>query len=89
MRWTWAIVAVAMLCAGARVAAQNPPEKRFFGSKALINACKDYRNIRNFPKRTLLRRSVYEKVAGRWNSLGLSGTAPAIPSFDNASDAHE
>ena len=27
MRWTQAIVAAAMLCAGARVAAQNPPEK--------------------------------------------------------------
>jgi 4-hydroxy-3-polyprenylbenzoate decarboxylase len=62
--------------------AQNPPEKRFFGSKALINACKDYRNIRNFPARTLLRQSVYERVSSRWSSLGLSGEVPEITSFD-------
>lgn len=69
--------------------AQNPPEKRFFGSKALINACKDYRNIRNFPTRTLLRQSVYERVSSRWSSLGLSGEAPVITSFDGEADTHE
>ncbi|MCF5745654.1 MULTISPECIES: UbiD family decarboxylase [Pseudomonas syringae group] len=69
--------------------AQNPPEKRFFGSKALINACKDYRNIRNFPTRTLLRPSVYERVRERWNDLGLPGEAPVINAFDNAVDSHE
>ncbi|UBM27085.1 integrase arm-type DNA-binding domain-containing protein [Pseudomonas sp. p1(2021b)] len=69
--------------------AQNPPEKRFFGSKALINACKDYRNIRNFPVRTLLRPTVYERVRERWSDLGLPGEAPVVSAFDNALDFHE
>ena len=69
--------------------AQNPPEKRFFGSKALINACKDYRNIRNFPMRTLLRPSVYARVRERWSDLGLPGEAPSVSAFDNTVDTHE
>ncbi|KTT49679.1 UbiD-type (de) carboxylyase-like protein [Pseudomonas oryzihabitans] len=69
--------------------AQNPPEKRFFGSKALINACKDYRNIRNFPKRTLLRPFVYERLRERWSELGLPGQIPLITAFDNTLSSHE
>lgn len=62
--------------------AQNPQEKRFFGSKALINACKDYRHIRSFPVRTLLRESLYRQLEDRWEHLGLPGTIPAITAFD-------
>ena len=61
---------------------QNPPEKRLYGSKALINACKDYRYIKTFPRRTLLRESVYRQVVERWSELGLSGEPARIEHFD-------
>ena len=35
---------------------QNPPEKRPYGSKALINACKEHRHLPVFSKRTALRK---------------------------------
>jgi UbiD family decarboxylase len=62
---------------------QNPPEKRPYGSKALINACKDHRYIPVFSKRTTLRRSVYDKVAARWEELGLPGVAPTLRAFES------
>ena len=62
--------------------AQNPPEKRLFGSKALINACKDYRHIKTFSKRSLLRKSIYDRVAARWKELGLPGAAPTVAAFE-------
>jgi 4-hydroxy-3-polyprenylbenzoate decarboxylase len=62
--------------------AQNPPEKRPYGSKALINACKDYRYIKTFSRRSMLRKSVYDKVARRWSELGLPGSAPAVSAFE-------
>ena len=43
---------------------QNPPEKRPYGSKALINACKEHRYMPVFSKRTTLRKTMYDKVAG-------------------------
>lgn len=61
---------------------QNPPEKRLFGSKALINACKDYRHIQTLPRRTLLRESIYRKVSTRWRDLGLPGEVPHLDRFD-------
>ena len=61
---------------------QNPPEKRPYGSKALINACKDHRYLSNFAKRTALRRSVYDNVAARWKELGLPGTPPVPRAFE-------
>ncbi|WP_206604029.1 UbiD family decarboxylase [Chimaeribacter californicus] len=67
--------------------AQNPPEKRFFGSKALINACKDYRVLHSFPARTLLRQSVYEQVAARWAEYGFSGPVPAVCGFEPEASA--
>jgi 4-hydroxy-3-polyprenylbenzoate decarboxylase len=63
---------------------QNPPEKRPYGSKALINACKEHRHLPVFSKRTALRKSVYDKVAGRWRSLGLPGEAPQVRAFETA-----
>ena len=62
--------------------AQNPPEKRLYGSKALINACKDYKHLKSFSKRSLLRKSVYEKVAARWTELGLPGNPPNVSAFE-------
>jgi UbiD family decarboxylase len=61
---------------------QNPPEIRPYGSKALINACKEHRYIPVFSKRTRLRKSVYDKVGDRWGELGLPGTIPAVLSFE-------
>ncbi len=60
---------------------QYPPESRPYGSKVLINACKPHRHIKEFPKATLLRREVYERVASRWPEYGFSGTAPRLEIF--------
>jgi UbiD family decarboxylase len=57
---------------------QNPPEERPYGSKALINACMEHRYIKQFSKRTKVRRAVYEQVASRWSSLGLPGQPPRL-----------
>jgi 4-hydroxy-3-polyprenylbenzoate decarboxylase len=61
---------------------QNPPEKRPYGSKALINACKEHRHLPVFSKRTTLRKPVYEKVAKRWKALGLPGAIPPVRAFE-------
>ncbi len=66
---------------------QNPPEKRPYGSKALINACKEHRNLPVFSKRTTLRKEVYDKVASRWKELGLPGKVPAVLAFEHDSKA--
>jgi len=58
------------------------PEERPYGSKAYIDACKPHRHLDAFPKRTLLRRSVYERVAQRWSELGFDGRAPELPAFE-------
>jgi len=62
----------------------NPPEIRPWGSKALINACMDYRYIKTFSKRTKLDQKAYERVSARWNELGFDGKAPAISVFEDA-----
>ena len=61
---------------------QNPPEKRPYGSKALINACKEHRHLPVCAKRTTLRRTVYDRVARRWKELGLPGQVPAVRAFE-------
>jgi len=63
---------------------QNPPEKRPYGSKALINACKEHRRLPVFSKRTTLRKKVYDQVAARWTELGLPGQAPTVRAFEAA-----
>ena len=70
---------------------QNPPEKRPYGSKALINACKEHRHLPSFSKRTTLRKSIYDKVAARWKELGLPGQIPTVRAFeaDNKVVYHE
>jgi UbiD family decarboxylase len=62
---------------------QNPPEKRPYGSKALINACKDHRYLSVFSKRTALRKEIYDEVGKRWKELGLPGTIPAVRAFEH------
>lgn len=64
---------------------QNPPEKRPYGSKALINACKEHRHLPVFSKRTTLRREIYDQVAGRWRELGLPGKVPEVRAFEQES----
>ena len=60
---------------------QNPPEERPWGSKALINACKEHRHIATFSKRTTVRRELYDDLARRWAKLGLAGEAPTLLAF--------
>lgn len=60
---------------------KHPPEDRPYGSKALIDACRPHKHLAAFPKKTLLRRRVYESVAARWRELGLDGDPPVITNF--------
>lgn len=60
----------------------NPPELRPYGSKALINACREHRYLKSFSLRTRPRREVYENLKSRWSSLGLEGTPPDIKVFE-------
>jgi 4-hydroxy-3-polyprenylbenzoate decarboxylase len=60
---------------------QNPPEERPWGSKALINACKEHRYLSVFSKRTTVRRATYERLAERWQRLGLDAEAPRLLAF--------
>lgn len=60
---------------------QGLRELRPYGSKALIDACKPHRHLKEFPPSTLLRQSVYERVCGRWSELGFSGSPPTFTEF--------
>lgn len=64
---------------------QNPPEKRPYGSKALINACKEHRHLPVFSKRTALRKETYDQVSARWRELGLPGQVPGVRAFEQES----
>jgi len=64
---------------------QNPPEERPYGSKALINACKEHRYLPVFSKRTALRKEIYDQVVSRWRKLGLPGQVPAVRAFEQES----
>lgn len=61
---------------------RNPPSERPYGSKALINACKEHRYLSTFSKRSMVARSVYEKVKDRWQELGFEGPAPALRALE-------
>jgi UbiD family decarboxylase len=60
---------------------QFTPEARPYGSKALINACKPHRYLKQFPATTLLRREVYDRVAARWAELGFEEPPPKFNIF--------
>lgn len=61
---------------------KNPPEERPYGSKALINACKEHKYLKTFAKRARLRREMYERIVERWEALKLPDKAPVITSFE-------
>ncbi len=58
-----------------------PPESRPYGAKVLINACKPHQHMAAFPQATMLRRSVYDRVCGRWGELGFADQPPHIATF--------
>ena len=63
---------------------QNPPEKRPWGSKALINACKEYRYLQSFAKRTTLTRNTWQRIASRWSTeFGLHGAPPELLAYES------
>lgn len=57
------------------------PEAKPYGSKVLVDACTPHRHLKQAPVRTMLRKSVYERVAGRWQDLGFSDRAPELTQF--------
>jgi 4-hydroxy-3-polyprenylbenzoate decarboxylase len=61
---------------------QNPPEVRPWGSKCIINACKEFKHIKSFSPRNLLKKEVYESVCLRWKELGFDTPPPPITSFE-------
>lgn len=61
----------------------NPPEMRPWGSKALINACMDYKYIKTFSKRTKLSKQAYENAVARWDEFGFEGTPPVVSVFED------
>ncbi len=61
---------------------KNPPEDRPYGSKTLINACKEHKFLKSFSKRTRLTKPTYEKVQKKWKSYGLSFDIPKIDAFE-------
>ena len=63
---------------------QGARELRPYGSKALIDACKPHRHLKVFPKATLLRRDIYDRVVSRWRELDMPGVPPAMTAFDDA-----
>lgn len=72
-----------------RADASVAPDSRPHGSKVLVNACTPYRYIKQAPKRTRIRPSIYSKIAQRWSQLGLEGEAPALSSSYVAIDEPE
>lgn len=59
-----------------------PPEKLPFASKALIFACKEFKRIDDYSKRTGMTEETYEKVSAKWSDLGL-GALPEPPFLDD------
>jgi 4-hydroxy-3-polyprenylbenzoate decarboxylase len=63
----------------------NPPEIRPWGSKLLLNACKDYKHFDKFSPRNLLRKEVYERVITRWKEFGIEEDPPVVDVFEEES----
>jgi 4-hydroxy-3-polyprenylbenzoate decarboxylase len=61
---------------------KNPPEERPWGSKAIINACKEHKFLKVFSKRNRIRKVVYDRLAARWKEFGLDGAPLPIRTFD-------
>lgn len=67
---------------------QNPPEIRPWGSKCLINACKEFKHIKVFSPRNLLKKEMYDQVCARWQELGFDSEPPKIRTFEPFQGAH-
>ena len=67
---------------------QNPPEIRPWGSKCIINACKEFKHIKVFSPRNLLKKEMYEQVCARWKELGFEGKPPEIKKFEPFAGQH-
>ncbi len=67
---------------------QNPPEIRPWGSKCIINACKEFKHIKVFSPRNLLKKEMYEQVCSRWKELGFEGQPPKITVFETFKGQH-
>ena len=65
---------------------KNPPEERPYGSKALINACKEHKFLKTFAPRNRIRREVYDRLAARWKAFGLEGEIPRLTTFEEETD---
>ncbi len=63
---------------------QNLPENRPYGSKALINACKEHRYLSTFSKTMRMNKDMYDQVKGKWRELGLRGQPPEIQIFETS-----
>jgi len=61
---------------------RNPPEERPYGSKTLINACKEHKHLKVFSKRTRLTEETYKKVQKKWATYGLPFDVPVIDAFE-------
>lgn len=59
----------------------DPRQSRLVGSRAFIDATRDFEYGHNY-RRALLRRSTYDRIAQRWQALGLPGQIPAVDLFD-------
>lgn len=57
------------------------PDRRPLGSKALINACRPYKQLDRPPTRARLRREIYDQVSERWEELSLPGGPPVLRHF--------
>ncbi len=66
----------------------NPPEIRPWGSKCIINACKEFKYIKTFSPRNLLKKETYETICARWNELGFEGQPPTLTVFEPFDGAH-
>ena len=62
---------------------KNPPEERPWGSKAILNACKEHKFIKVFSPRNRVRREVYDRLAARWKEFGLDGEAPRLSAYED------
>ena len=65
---------------------KNPPEERIYGSKALINACKEHKHLKVFSPRSRLRREVYDRLVARWSEFGFDYPPPRLTHFEEALD---
>jgi len=57
------------------------PDAKPHGSKVLINACTPHRYIAQSPRRTMLRRATYARVAERWSEFKMPGRPPTLTHF--------